>query len=132
MKIIKPKFNYKIFNKKTKKFISANRKSTWVQKSAIVDFISKYSSPRGSRGSSNSYYDINIDDLEIHIFPMTSAIVTSASDFLLESANEIKEKENKKLERENKLEVQRREYKIQELKRRLLETENELNKLIKK
>jgi hypothetical protein len=124
MKATKPKFNYKIFNLKTKKFISNNRKSTWVQKTAIIDFINNYGRSNGS------YFNItSIDDLEIHIFPMTSAIITSAYDFLLESSDEIKEKENKKLEIERKLEVQRKEYKIQELKRKLNETEKELNKL---
>ena len=123
------KFNYKIFDKKSKKYFTANRKSTWVQKGAVIDFIKRKTDKTIRRSSWEQVY--NIDDIEIHIYPVESAIVKSASDFVSDNKEELDAKEAKKKEKERKEEAERTRYKIERLQKQLAETEAELKKLKK-
>jgi gamma-glutamyl phosphate reductase len=110
-----PKFNYKIYDKKNKTFFSANRKSTWTNKNAVIDFVKKRSR--------------TIDDIEVYIYPVENAIVKTASDFLNDNQADIDAKEAKKLEREKKHELAMKQYRLKQLESQLEETKKEIDEL---
>lgn len=102
----KQKFNYKILDKKTGKFFTTGRsKSTWLKKSAVIDFIKSKTTPIKCGYLYNSQMftpDYKIDDIEVYIYPLDNATIVSASDFIAENQMEIDtknlKKEQKKLE----------------------------------
>jgi len=128
-----PQFNYKIFDKKNKKFFSANRKSTWTQKAAVINFINEkirvqkqvYS---GYRTAQPVY---TLDDIDIYIYPVENAIIKSSSDFLNDNKEETNAKIAKKLETERKHAVARKKSRVEQLEKELKETQTELNRLKK-
>jgi hypothetical protein len=114
----KPKFNYKIFNKKTGKYLSSNSKGTWTSRTWVV-----YNLPA------------NVNDYDIHVFPVSNAIVVPAKDFIAslraEQEEEKKRKDKKKIsaeekKRQEKLKMQYLEdlQKYRELKDRIERYEN--------
>lgn len=123
------KFNYKIFDKKSKKYFTANRKSTWLQKGAVIDFIKRKTDKSVRMSSWEQVY--NVDDLEVHIFPIENAIVKSASEFISDNKEELAVKEAKKREKELKREAAHKEYEIERLQKQLADTEAKLKNLKK-
>lgn len=79
----KPKANYKIFNTKLNRYESSgsSSKTTWNSMHWVYEKLKDLQRRRSS-----------IEDLEIHIFPIESAIIKSAKDFI----DEIKASENEK------------------------------------
>lgn len=79
------KYTYKIFLKKKNKYFSNGRKSTW---SRTVDVIYHITSLRDD--------GLTDDDFEIHIYPISRAIIWTPSDFLFEEKENIKKRETRK------------------------------------
>lgn len=111
----KPKFNYKIFDKKTGKYLSSNRKGTWTSRTWVA-----YNLPK------------NVDDFEIHIFPVDNAIVVTAKDFLFSLKEELEKEKQKKISsgEKKRKELLKKQYeedllRIREIQSRIERYQNE-------
>jgi hypothetical protein len=82
----KPKFNYKLFNTRTERYMSWNNKATWTNRSWVSSRL------RGER----------IHEIEVHIFPVNEPIRQSAQSFLEEEASAELDRQSKKLEEDQK------------------------------
>lgn len=81
----KPKFNYKIFNNKTKTYYHCRSgKSVWQNKKSVANFINDLTSDKIDYFSGFKTKGTSIEEIEIHIFPIENAIVELACDFLNE------------------------------------------------
>ena len=117
------KFNYKIRNKKTGKFYSTGRKSTWQQKQAVINFVEKLK--KEERG----YVKNEFGDIEVLIFPLEDAIVVSANDFIEQNKAELDEKKVKREEKEKKHRLANEAYRLEYLKKQIKDLEKEIEKL---
>lgn len=105
------KANYKVFNTISKKYISANRKSTWVEEYAVANFVKKLVSKR----------ILKLNEIEIHKFPVESAIVIDSSEFMLEVQTRLAERKEKQIK--SSISKWEKEY----LTKKLVELENEIS-----
>lgn len=100
---------YKIFNKKSGKFMSGNKsKSSWIHAGWVVSYVNEAIN-RGHK----------IEDIEIHVFPVQNAIIHSANDFIDSYKSILDEKTKKKEDRERKLKIFYLDDHIQETEKRL-------------
>lgn len=106
------KANYKVFNTISKKYISANRKSTWVEEYAVANFVKKIVSKR----------ILKLNEIEIHKFPVESAIVIDSSEFMLEVQTRLAERKEKQI-KSSSISKWEKEY----LTKKLVELENEIS-----
>ena len=118
------KFNYKIYNKSTEKFYHGCKKSTWQQKQAVINYINDLVKQHKWRQNSDT-----LENIEVHIFPLSTAIVKSSSDFLNENREEIESKITKKQERELREKEASTLKHIRDLETKLENTRNELERL---
>jgi len=116
-----PKANYKIFNTRTNRYESGNRsKSTWNSTHWIdvkLDEIKRY------RGEGELSY------LEIHIFPIETAIIKPAKVFIEELKEAAEEAKLSKLDIENRKKKALLNKKITDLTNELNELSNEFKLL---
>jgi hypothetical protein len=88
------KFNYKIKDKRTGKFLTGSRsKATWLRASAVVDFIEHYTQKK--------HNNCTASDLEVAIIPLTEVNLVSAYDFIADYNDSINKKKNDILAKEN-------------------------------
>lgn len=66
-----PKFNYKIFNKRYGRYMSSSKKSTWQVGGAVTNYLKELV---------RNKEDLN--DFEVHIFPVAEHITKTAQDFI--------------------------------------------------
>lgn len=99
MALVKPKANYKIFDKKVGKYVSSGykSKSTWTSEFWAMSAAEDYGKSRGGK----SYLETNI---EIHIFPVEAAVKVSYKEMLEKSQEKEKKKEEKKKEEQDRRE----------------------------
>lgn len=106
------KANYKIFNTRTQKYISKSRgKATWSSKAWVIEAAKESREPLGN--------------LEIHVFPIQSAIKVSYTDFFIDYRKETENARQAKIERAFKTSVKKEklllEKEIAETEKRLAE-----------
>lgn len=112
------KFNYKIYNSQTKKYYSSSTKATWQRKVAVIDYV---------KDLNNRGY-VDMDFVEVHVFPLEDATVVKALDFLEENREEI---ETNKLKRDKKVmerEAAYLKYKLEHLEKEKIKINEELEK----
>jgi hypothetical protein len=107
----KPKFNYKIFNTRTGKYMSWNKKATWTNRGWV----------------SSRLHEVRISEIEVHIFPVDEPIRQSAQSFLEEEAIADLERSSKKLDTEKRKDLIRRNLEHQEDLRKLKELQEKVN-----
>jgi hypothetical protein len=106
---MKPTAVYKIFNKKSGRFMTGSKsKSSWSHEGWVVSYVNE-AIRKGHK----------IDDIEIHVFPVQNAIIHSASDFVDSYKSVLDEKLKKKEDREKKLKLFYLNDHIRETERRL-------------
>jgi hypothetical protein len=107
------KANYKIFNTRTQKYVSKSRgKATWSSKSWVIE------AAKDSREQTQ--------DLEIHVFPVQSAIKVPYNEFFIEYRKETETKRQAKIQNGLKKSI-KREQAI--LDKEIVETEKRLAEL---
>ena len=114
------KANYKIFNTRTQKYVSKSRgKATWSSTAWVLEAASEY--------------DREADNLEIHIFPIQSAIKVPYKQFRSNILNEIsaknEAKKKKAEEKKKKIEANRLDYDIAEAEKKLAELKAKKNEI---
>ncbi len=110
------KANYKIFNTRTGKYVSKSRgKATWSSKAWVLEAVSDHL----------RYNYKDAEHLEIHVFPVQSAIKVPYLEFLANEKEEMKAKaearKQKEEARRKKSEANRLDYDIAEAERKLAE-----------
>ena len=107
------KANYKIFNTRTQKYVSkSGGKATWSSKSWVIE------AAKDSRSQSQ--------DLEIHIFPIQSAIKVTYNEFFIEYRKETETKRQNKIQNAFKKSIKKEEFLID---KEIAETERKLAEL---
>lgn len=113
-KLRAPKANYKIFDKKTGKYLSGSKKSTWTSRTWVMAAAEDFAFNKVTGFcSSNQIRKQHLEEakkflqenIEIHIFPVESAIKVSWHDMLndIKAENEAKEAKKKSFEEKKKL-----------------------------
>lgn len=119
------KFNYKIYNNVSKTYYKGCKKTTWQQKGAVINYIQELTNGISYRRKEDIE---NIENIEVHIFPLEDAIVKTANDFLEENREDIEIKKLNKQEKERKRQENNLKWKIEQLEKQLKTLKNE-NKL---
>jgi hypothetical protein len=127
------KANYKVFDKKTGKYISPGykSKSTWTSPSWAIEAarthanqqVSSYPYNKAQKSLIENYV---IKNLELHILPLQDAIKVPMAEAI---DQHIKEKEEKKAKEAEKQEAYRKQREIKELEIKIAEYTSQLNKL---
>ena len=94
----KPKFNYKLFNLKTGKYMSWNQKATWTSRNWVAARL----------------HGEKVHEIEVHIFPVNEPIRQSAAEFLQEELVNEEIRKNKKMQEEERQRQIRKEREYQE------------------
>ena len=126
------KANYKVFDKRTGKYISPGykSKSTWANQTWAIEAARTYASHQASsygyierKSAIDNYIKEN---LELHILPLQDAIKVPMSEAI---DQHIKEKEEKKAKEAEKQEAYRKQREIKELELKIAEYTALLKKL---
>jgi hypothetical protein len=110
------KANYKVFNKFTKKYVGNGRKKVWQMEWAVLDFI--------KNSTEGCYARFNIDNLEIHKFPLDTVVILDPRKFITEVGERLSSRDAKKIQKSS-------DYEKEYLIRKKEELEAELEKLKK-